>query len=217
MKIPLPFVVIGGISTAVVGYAVKELCQESDCFGWFDNDSNTSNSNDKSQTKKASNKSKEKKKKLKSFYTLRKLVLETSYTDFNELISKVQNLNAQEKENITLKDNIPSSKPYSDEIKQTSKELYNALESFNDIFKLHISKISSMIEVSDNYEAYSSNSQTIINNAIKLSNTIYDILAVDIIDEEGNITQDSKDLVEKCKGLMEEYVSEQFNKLSNIN
>lgn len=123
----------------------------------------------------------------------------------------MQNIDTETKEDIVLNENLPSSKPYNDEIKQTSKKLYEKLESFNEIFELYITKISSMIKVSDNYEAYSIDSKNIIDNSLKISNIIYNILKIEVIDEDNNLTQSSKDLLVKCNELMDEYIKEQAN------
>ena len=205
MKIPLPLVIIGGISTAVVGYGIKEVCADEKCFGLFNSDKNDNSAS--FEYKKA----KTKKKGLKAFYNLRKDIFQTSHKEFNELISKVQNINTETKEDIALNENLPSSKPYSDEIKQTSKKLYEKLKSFNEIFELYITKISSMIKIADSYEAYSIDSKKIIDNSLKISNIIYDILKLEIIDEDNNLTQSSKDLLVKCDELMDEYIKEQAN------
>lgn len=176
--------VLGGIALTAAGYGLAKYFKDNYTYGTTEEKAAT-------QTE------------LERFYKLKQSVYNGSYQEFQNIIAKIENLDLDNKKNITLKNTIPKTENYKDEINSTANMLYLLLGDCNDRLRESISKISDMIKISSNYPSYSKEAKKTLSDALVISGVIVDILNVDIIEEEEKPSKSSKELITQVNKVLE--------------
>lgn len=185
--------IIGGVTTALVGYAIKEACKDENCFGLWDEPS--------SRTKTTVSG-------LDKFNTLKQTVLDGVYQEFQQNLQKIKNLDLKESKKINLNNKTSTIPKYKIEIDNIADELYVLLDDFNYLLKNYNEKVSRYIEVSKNFKKYSKKKTHILSDAIVLSNTINDILNIKLVNRKDKLNNNAKVLLVDAKKVLEKFESD---------
>jgi len=190
--------ILGAVALGTVGYGIaKVLDDDCDC------------SSIKTKSSYRANTTKD----IEQFYSLKQTVYETLYSEFVSNIKKVKNLDLDNFKEINIKSNFPQNEQYIDKINNIVEELYLLLDNCNNLFKLHIAKTLSILEVSKDYKSYSKDAKKTLSDTLVLSNTINDILNINLINQNDKPTKSSKRLVKEVQKVLDSFKDEMDEKL----
>lgn len=200
-------VIIGGISTAIVAYAIKEVAEEENWLGLWDNNTSSSSTNNTEQAKTSEPRKKSEFFELEKFYDFKQTVLKTTLNECSNILKDIKNLKQYKIKNVKLKDNFPNdSKLYSSRVNHIASDLTRYLEKLNKILESKLKTISKNMEVSINYNSYSKDAKKAIKDAINISESIIDILNIKIVNKKNFATKSSRQLVEDSRKIIEDYI-----------
>jgi hypothetical protein len=173
--------VLGGIAMTAVGYGLAKL---------FEDDCNCSN-NKYEQTIKYIE--------IDKLSVLKQNVYDTSYAEFKKIIKSIKNLNIGEQEDIVIKTNQLIQPNQT--LNNIAEDLYNLLYKTNDLFKNNITKVTNILDISDDYNAYSNKAKETLSNTLVLSSLIGDILNLKLENTDNSIKSSEKLITEANKIL----------------
>lgn len=186
---------IGGAVVAVAGYALKEVCEEENCFGLWD-ESRPQDSTERQPDQI----------KLEEIYELRLIVLD-SHGQFTNTIKKIKYLKYDKPIKIVINHNLPTVL-YDKDLNTDITDLYINLNSFNTLLQSYTSTISQNLKVSNSFKAYSTEAREVLSDAMVLSNMISDILNLKIINKKGKFSKSAKKLLEKSRKILDSFAVE---------
>ncbi len=193
---------IGGVVVAVAGYALKEVCEEENCFGLWDE--NRPCDNTETQPRQT---------KLEEFYELRLIVFD-SHGKFSNTLKEIKNLKLDKPTKIVIDHDLPTIL-FDEDVNRGISDLYIRLVSLNTLLQSYASTISKNLKVSNNFEAYSTEAKEVLSDAMVLSNMISDILNVKVINKKGKFSKSAKRLLEESKKVLDRFSIERRNVMWN--
>jgi hypothetical protein len=139
---------------------------------------------------------------LQNFYTLKQTIYDSSYQEFQTTLKKIKNLNIDKADKINIKNNLPIEQTHIEEITNISNDLTISLYELNLLFQKYIEKITTIVNISNDYKSYSKEASKILSDTLVLSNTINDILNIKVVSKKDKPTKSSKELVEEVKKVL---------------
>ncbi|MEA2016811.1 MAG: hypothetical protein U9N59_00055 [Campylobacterota bacterium] len=150
---------------------------------------------------------------LQNFYTLRQSIYDGSYQAFQTTLKKIKHLSLDKQKKIDLNSSFPKSKINKEDILNISNDLFISLYDINQLFQTYITKVSAILEVSKDYKSYSKEAKKTLSDTLVLSNTINDILNINLINQNDKPTKSSKRLVIEVKKVLDSFKDETDEKL----
>jgi len=165
--------IIGGVTLAVVGYAIKEICDEEGC-PWDDNTSTSATTEARSDTAtvKSSKKSKE-------FHKLKKNIYKISMQEYQDFLEKYKIKNNDIATDTKLEKQKFSDEQITDEIESYTNQISSTLEILSHNLSLGIRMVQNEKTLEDD----------VIEKLNSYANSIYNLSHVKLIDRWHSVNQ----------------------------
>jgi len=168
----IPFI-IGGVTLAVVGYAIKEICEEEGC-PWDDSTSASATTEEKSDiaTVKSSEKSKE-------FHKFKKNIYKTSMQEYQDFLEKYKIKNNDIATDTKLEKQKFSDEQITDEIESYIKQISSTLEILSHNLSLRVRMLQNEKDLEDD----------VVEKLNRYANSIYSLSQLKLFDRWQNVNQ----------------------------
>jgi hypothetical protein len=195
----LPFI-LGAVALGTVGYGVKKhiesdidrsiefdnatikiaenLCTKIDDFTFNHLLSDIENTNTNEIDTKYS---------LEDFYTLRNSVYETTYNQYINIISSIDNLSLKHK-NINIKNVLPKDNSHFIQNKVIDN-MYIILDNLNHNLDYQLSILNNILKVSNHFNTFSKDVKFLISDIVVNANIINKVLNIKIVNKNDNLSR----------------------------